>query len=72
MRELLMSFEWLCEACGWEQDADVPLNPPHAQSVGAWPEAVSCERCGVRHRVEYDYATDTGPDIQVFMLEEEP
>jgi len=71
MPEILTSFEWLCEACGWEQDADVPLNPPRAQSLGDWPEVVRCERCGIQHRVEYDYDPSEGPNIQVFMLEGE-
>jgi len=65
---LVFLFAWSCEACGWEQEHTAPQQYVR---VDGWPSEVACERCGMKHRVEYDYATDTGPDIQVFMIEEE-
>ena len=63
---LVFMFAWQCEACGWEQEHVVA---EQYVSVDGWPTRVACERCGMGHRVEYDYATDTGRDIQMFMEE---
>ena len=66
---LVSMWAWSCEACGWEQEHTVP---EQFVSVDGWPSVVACERCGIRHRVEYDYDPSEGPDIQVFMMEGEP
>ena len=64
--DLVVLFAWQCEACGREQEYETVER--YLPSDG-WPKVVKCERCGIAHRVEYDYATDTGPSTQVFMIE---